>query len=134
MKGSSEATSAIVPQTATQAEEVRDRWKWTEPAVWTERMLTALETGVKGGTWFSLMDKVYAARNLKAAFARAEANQGAPGVDHQTIAMFHAHLAENVERLEESLRNGTYRPQAVLRTYIPKPGSRERRPLGIPTV
>jgi len=48
--------------------------------------------------------------------------------------MIEARLAENVERLEESLRNGTYRPQAVLRTYIPKPGSRQRRPLGIPTV
>ena len=134
MNGSSEVLSAIVPQTATQAEEVRSQWKWTEPAVWTDRMLTALETGVKGGAWFSLMDKVYAPRNLKAAFARAKSNQGAPGVDHQTIAMFEAHLAENVERLEEGLRKGTYRPQAVLRTYIPKPGSRERRPLGIPTV
>jgi len=97
-------------------------------------MLTALETGVKGGTWFSLMDKVYASGNLRAAFARAKANQGAPGADRQTIEMFDARLAENVQRLEESLRNGTYRPQAVLRTYIPKPGSRERRPLGIPTV
>jgi len=134
MNGSSEATSAPVPQTAKQAEETRVRWTWTEPAVWTDRMLTALETGVKGDAWFSLMDKVYASGNLKAAFARAKSNQGAPGVDRQTIAMFEARLAENVERLEESLRNGTYRPQAVLRTYIPKPGSRERRPLGIPTV
>jgi RNA-directed DNA polymerase len=80
------------------------------------------------------MDKVYAPRNLKAAFARAKTNQGVPGVDRQTIEMFEARLAENVQRLEESLRSGTYRPQAVLRTYIPKPGSRERRPLGIPTV
>jgi RNA-directed DNA polymerase len=134
MNGSSEATSAPVPQTAKQAEEVRVRWTWTEPAVWTDRMLTSLETGVKGGMWFSLMDKVYFPRNLQAAFARAKANEGAPGVDHQTIAMFEAQLAENVQRLEEGLRNGTYRPQAVLRTYIPKPGSRERRPLGIPTV
>jgi len=134
MNGSSEARSAAVPQTAKQAEEVRARWAWTEPAVWTDRMLTALETGVKGGTWFSLMDKVYTPRNLRAAFARAKANRGAPGVDHQTIAMIEARLAENVQRLEESLRNGTYRPQAVLRTYIPKPGSRQRRPLGIPTV
>lgn len=134
MNGSSEAPSATVPQPAKQAEEVRSRWTWTEPAVWTDRMLTALETGVKGGTWFSLMDKVYASGNLRAAFARAKANQGVPGVDHQTIEMFEAQLAENVQRLEESLRNGTYRPQAVLRTYIPKPGSRERRPLGIPTV
>ena len=37
---------------------VQGRWAWTEPAVWTERMLTALEQGVKGGVWFSLIDKV----------------------------------------------------------------------------
>ena len=129
-----EDPSAIVPQTATQAEEVRFRWKWTESSVWTDRMLTALEAGVKGGVWFSLMDKVYTPRNLRAAFARAKANQGAAGVDHQTIEMFDARLAENIQRLEEGLRNGTYQPQEVLRTYIPKPGSRERRPLGIPTV
>jgi len=134
MNRSTEAPSATVPQPAKQAEEVRSRWRWTEPAVWTDRMLTALETGVKGGRWFSLMDKVYASGNLRAAFARAKSNQGAPGVDHQTVEMFDARLVENVQRLEESLRNGTYRPQAVLRTYIPKPGSRERRPLGIPTV
>jgi RNA-directed DNA polymerase len=134
MNGSTEVPSATVPQPAKQAEEVRSRWRWTEPTVWTDRMLTALETGVKGGRWFSLMDKVYASGNLRAAFARAKASHGAPGVDHQTIEMFEARLAENVQRLEDSLRSGTYRPQAVLRTYIPKPGSRERRPLGIPTV
>jgi len=33
-----------------------------EPSVWTERMLTALETGIKGSKWYSLMDKVYARR------------------------------------------------------------------------
>jgi RNA-directed DNA polymerase len=134
MNRSAEETSAPVPQPAKQAEEVRSRWRWTEPTVWTDRMLTALETGVKGVAWFSLMDKVYASGNLRAAFARAKANQGAPGVDHQTIEMFEAKLAENVQRLEQKLRNGTYRPQPVLRTYIPKPGSRQRRPLGIPTV
>ena len=51
--------SALVPEGATQAEETRSRWSWTEPTVWTERMLTALENGVKGGVWYSLIDKVY---------------------------------------------------------------------------
>ena len=46
-----EAAPAAVPERATQAGEVRARWVWTEPAVWTERMLTALENGVKGGVW-----------------------------------------------------------------------------------
>ena len=47
---------------AKQAGEIRARWAWVEPAVWTERMLTALEEGVKGGKWFSLIDKVYTRR------------------------------------------------------------------------
>src|SRR6266540_187401 len=80
-----------VPQ-AIQVGSVRSRWAWTEPAVWTERMLTALEAGVKGGKWFSLMDKVYALGNLRSAFAEVKANGGAAGVDHQTVEMFEQHL------------------------------------------
>ena len=49
---------AAVTETPKQAGEIRARWAWTEPSVWTERRLTALEEGVKGGKWFSLMDKV----------------------------------------------------------------------------
>jgi hypothetical protein len=49
-----------VPEGAKQAEEAErqrsERWGWVEPGVWTERMLAALEHGVKGGKWFSLMD------------------------------------------------------------------------------
>lgn len=129
-----ETTPAGVPGRATQAGEVRARWAWTEPAVWTDRMLTALEQGVKGGQWFSLMDKVSALRNLRAGLARVAQNGGSPGVDHQTIEMFANHLDENLGRLENALRQGNYQPQAIRRTYIPKPGSKEKRPLGIPTV
>ena len=67
---------------AKQVEDVRDRWAWTESSVWTDRMLMALENGVKGGKWFSLIDKVYAMDNLRAAAARVEANRGAAGVDN----------------------------------------------------
>jgi RNA-directed DNA polymerase len=97
-------------------------------------MLTALEVGVKGGKWFSLMDKVYALANLRAAFAEVRANAGAAGVDHQTVEMFERHLEENLGKLSQSLQDGSYRPQAVRRVWIPKPGSMEKRPLGIPTV
>jgi RNA-directed DNA polymerase len=123
-----------VPETAKPAGEVRDRWSWTEPAVWTERMLTALENGVKGGRWHSLIDKVYARKNLFAAFARVEANDGSAGVDHETVEHFAQGLDEKVEQLEQSLREDTYRPNPVRRTWIPKAGSKELRPLGIPTV
>jgi RNA-directed DNA polymerase len=129
-----EKQPAGVPETAKQAGENRDRWDWVEPSVWTERMLTALEKGVKGGKWFSLVDKVYALANLRAAFLKVKANRGAAGVDHQTIKMFEAHLEENLEKLSRLLREGSYRPQAIRRQWIPKPGSNEKRPLGIPTV
>lgn len=107
---------------------------YAEPSVWTERMLTALVEGVKGGKWYSLMDKVYAERTLQAASARVAANQGSSGVDHVTVEMFESGLDDHLRRLGEDLRTGAYRPQAIRRVYIPKPGSREKRPLGIPTV
>jgi RNA-directed DNA polymerase len=97
-------------------------------------MLTALEVGVKGSIWFSLIDKVYWLGSLYAAFARVKANQGAAGVDYQTIEMFEASLEANLTRVSQQLRDGSYRPQAVRRHWIAKPGSREKRPLGIPTV
>lgn len=114
--------------------EVRARWAWTEPSVWTERMLTALETGVKGGRWFSLMDKVWARATLEAAFGAVEANRGAPGADYQTIEIFGRDLDRNLENLSREVREGRYRPSAVRRVWIEKPGGREKRPLGIPTV
>jgi len=129
-----EQRPAIVPATAKQAGDVRQRWEWAEPAVWTERMLTTLENGVKGGQWFSLIDKVYAPVNLQRAFERVKANGGAAGGDHQTVGMFEANLERNLEQTAQSLKGGTYRPQPVRRVWINKPGSREQRPLGIPTV
>jgi RNA-directed DNA polymerase len=123
-----------VPIRAKPAGEIRDRWSWVEPSVWTDRMLTALETGVRGGKWHSLRDKVYSPANLQSAFASVKANKGAPGVDHQTIEMFESRLEENLGHLAETLRTGTYRPQAIKRVWIPKPGTTEKRPLGIPTV
>lgn len=117
-----------------QAGEIRSRWEWVEPCVWTERMLTALETGVKGNVWFSLIDKVYAPATLRAAFARVKANDGAAGTDQQSIAMFESHLEANLENLSQELRQGSYRPSAVKRVWIPKAGKNELRPLGIPTV
>jgi len=117
-----------------QGGDIRARWAWTEPSVWTEPMLTALERGVKGGKWFSLMDKMYAPSNLCAAFAQVKANRGGAGVDHQTVERFARKEEENLQRLNESLKTGAYSPQAVKRTWIPKPGTQEKRPLGIPTV
>ena len=129
-----EQQPSSVPATAQQDGDVLVRWAWTEPAVWTERMLTALEEGVKGGKWFRLIDKVFAERNLIASYGKVAANQGAPGVDHVTVEAFGNDLEANVGKLIGALRAGTYQPQAIQRVYIPKPGSKEQRPLGMPTV
>lgn len=125
---------SAVPAAARQDGDVQLRWSWTEAAVWTERMLTALEEGVKGGKWFRLVDKVFAERNLLASYGKVAANGGAPGVDHVTVEEFGDDLEANVAKLSAALRGGTYQPQAIRRVYIPKPGSTEQRPLGIPTV
>jgi RNA-directed DNA polymerase len=134
MTKSTEEQPEAVPAGATRAGGILLRWGWVEPTVWTERMLTTLEQGVKGGKWYSLIDKVHTERTLCAAFSQVASNDGAAGVDHVTIAMFQDHLEQNLENLSEELRKGTYRPQAIRRHYIPKPGSQEKRPLGIPTV
>jgi len=97
-------------------------------------MLTALEQGVKGGVWFSLMDKVYAEGNLLAAYHQVDANEGAPGVDHITTEEFGRDLDRNLKKLAEQMRAGTYVPQDIRRVWIPKPGTNAQRPLGIPTV
>jgi RNA-directed DNA polymerase len=129
-----EHTPPPVPATAQQGGETPSRWVWSEPAVWTARMLTALDNGVKGGKWFRLIDKVFAERNLLTSYAQVAANKGGPGVDHVTVEAFGERRDANVTELARALREGTYRPQSIRRTYIPKPGSSEPRPLGIPTV
>jgi RNA-directed DNA polymerase len=97
-------------------------------------MLAALVTGVKGGKWFSLMDKVCSMKNLLAAWATVRKRKGAAGVDGQTVHRFDARAEQELTKLEQELRGGTYVPRPVKRVQIPKPGSRETRPLGIPTV
>jgi RNA-directed DNA polymerase len=127
-----QASPAQVPK-ARQAGDRQPRGRGGKSVAWTERMLEALERGVKGGKWFSLIDKVYAPATLHAAFSKVRRNGGAPGVDHQTIEMFERDLEANLARLSEQLRTGTYRPHALRRKYIAKAGGGQR-PLGIPTV
>jgi RNA-directed DNA polymerase len=108
-------------------------WAWVEAAVWTERMLSALENGVKGGKWYSLIDKVYAPATLELAWTKVEANKGAAGVDGQSVDRFAAKADVYLSELSTALREGSYSPQAVKRVEIPK-GDGRMRPLGIPTV
>jgi RNA-directed DNA polymerase len=97
-------------------------------------MLDALHRGVRGGKWHTLIDKVYHPLTLDAASLSVLGNEGAAGVDHQTVKQFEERRLAELDRLAEELRSGKYRPQAVKRVWIPKPGSTEQRPLGIPCV
>ena len=73
--------SAVSPCGTKQDGEALGRWSWVERRVWTDRMLTALESGVKGGKWFSLIDKVYSTGVLESSFYKVAANKGSAGVD-----------------------------------------------------
>jgi RNA-directed DNA polymerase len=124
-----------VPNVAKRGAKARSsgKWAWVEASVWTERMLAALDNGVNGGKWFSLIDKVYNAKTLKAAWKKVAANRGAAGVDKISIKRFRAKAQFYLEELERELRNDSFQPSAVKRVHIPKDG-KKTRPLGIPTV
>lgn len=111
----------------------RMQWSWTEASIWTDPMLTALDNGVKGGKWFSLIDKIYRKQVLENAWQKVKANKGASGVDKMTIEKFEQNKEQYLEELGNALKDDTYRPQPVRRVYIPK-GQGKMRPLGIPTV
>jgi RNA-directed DNA polymerase len=120
---------------AQQAGAIPPEWRWVKPCAWTLRMLTALlNGGVKGEKWFRLFDKVFAERNLFAAFQQVARNDGAAGVDNVRVRDFERQIPETLWELSDRLRAGTYEPQAIRRVHIPKPGTTETRPLGIPTV
>lgn len=128
--------SEVPPRAAKQAGEaleLRERLK-AERCVWTDRMLAALESGVKGGKWFSLHDKTGKVATLRAAWEQARSRGGKGGVDGQSLGHFERHLDVELAKLSGELADGSYRPKPVRRVWIPKPGSREKRPLGIPTV
>src|SRR5690606_24744604 len=102
--------------------------------VWSTRMLTALTVGVKGGRWFSLIDKIWREPVLEASWADVKANKGAPGIDGQRVKDFGRHEKEEIAKLHRELLKGSYQPKPVKRVLIEKAGCKEKRPLGIPTV
>jgi RNA-directed DNA polymerase len=127
--------AVTVPFTATPTRETLTIDQWAHPTVWTERMLsTLLENKVRGGKWHTLYDKVTSRLNLYASAMKVIGKQGVAGVDHQTVEDFAEQPGEELDRLQAELRDESYRPAAVRRAEIPKPGSRDKRALGIPTV
>ena len=129
-----EEGSAQVPERDKQVEE--DLWQRhkAERGVWSEPMLVALERGLKGKKWFSLIDKVARPDVLQLAWEKVKFNAGACGVDGITIGRFGKDSQNRLLAVKEHLDKGTYQPKPVKRVWIEKPGSAEKRPLGIPTV
>ena len=97
-------------------------------------MLTALTRGMKGNQWFSLIDKVYAERTLEQAWGKVRSNAGGSGVDRITIERFAKDCPRGLLDLKEQLRTASYQPLPVKRVWIPKPGTNQQRPPGIPAV
>jgi RNA-directed DNA polymerase len=112
--------------------ETRALW-WAEASIWTDRMVSALGNGVKGGKWFSLIDKVVRPATLEAAWQRVARNKGAAGVDGQSVERFAYQSERYLLELHTELKAGTYRPSPVKRVEIPKADGKTR-PLGIPAV
>jgi RNA-directed DNA polymerase len=115
-------------------EGLRARLSLESNAIWTDRMLEALVTGVKGKRWYSLMDKVWNPTHLYLGAWQVIRNDGAPGVDHRTCEQLEEELSSEVSLLGRRLRAGTLKPHAVKRVWIKKTGRPEKRPLGIPIV
>ena len=130
----SEETPPTVPTEDKQGGE--DLWQryGAERTVWSEKMLVALEKGVKGNKWFSLIDKVRRLDVLQLAWEKVQSNKGAPGVDRMSIEHFAIGSQERLLAVNEQLKRGVYQPQPIKRVWIEKLGSAEKRPLGIPTV
>jgi RNA-directed DNA polymerase len=96
-------------------------------------MVSALGNGVKGGKWFSLIDKVVRPATLEAAWECVARNKGAAGVDGQSVERFGFQADRYLAELQASLADASYRPDPVKRVEIPKADGKTR-PLGIPTV
>ena len=126
----SSVPSGAKPEGDTQAPQ---SWAWVEASIWIKRMLAALDNGVTGGRWYSLMDKVTAPRTLATAWKRVATNKGAAGVDGISIARCKARASHYLAELERDLRAGTYQPLPARRVHIPK-GRGATRPWGISAV
>jgi group II intron reverse transcriptase/maturase len=82
----------------------------------------------------SLMEEVVADGNIREAIKRVKKNKGAPGVDSMSVDEVEAHLSRHWDSIKDKLLVGMYIPAPILRVEIPKPGKKEKRKLGIPTV
>jgi group II intron reverse transcriptase/maturase len=111
-----------------------DRRKSVDDVLRLQRRLGAAAKRSTGRRFHALYDRISRRDVLEEAWKRVKRNQGAAGVDAETIASIRALGEESfLDDLSKTLRAGRYRPQAVRRHWIPKANG-GRRPLGIPTV
>src|SRR5499427_3335626 len=82
----------------------------------------------------NLMEEMCERGNMRAALQQVKANQGSPGIDDMHVEELPAFLKTHWLDIKEQLLQGRYQPQVVKRVEIPKPGSQEKRKLGIPCV
>ena len=119
---------------AKQGREVAPQWEWTEASVWTERMLATLERGITGGKWHSLIDKVWKMENLQRAAQKVAEGKSPKKPDGRRCRQYAEQSARRLPALQRNIQSGHYWPQPAQRVWIPKLGSKELRPLGIPPV
>ena len=81
-----------------------------------------------------MMEAVVEHKNMLAALERVRHNKGSPGIDDMSTEDLVPYLKEQWPRIKKELLEWSYYPQAVREVEIPKPGSKEKRKLGIPTV
>ena len=102
-----------------------------------EKLQTSLQAKAKAEPafrFYALWDNIYRKDVLQDAYRRCRSNAGAPGVDRETFERIDDRGQERwLETLQQELRTKQYRPQPLLRVWIPKSNGK-LRPLGIPTV
>ncbi len=123
--------SPTFPKQAGEAQSIKD---WAERSVWTERMLERLAQSQEQTVWYSLWDKVCHPANLDQAILRVVLNQGGAGMDGYRTEQLAKDWAQQSALLAAELKDGSYQPKPARRAWIPKLGSHELRPLGIPAV
>ena len=97
-------------------------------------MLATLEGGIKGGKWFSLMDKVWKMENLQRAVIKVTKGKSQKKADGRKCRRYAEESDWRLPALQRNIQSGSYKPKPAQRIWIPKLGSKELRPLGIPEV